>query len=143
MWPSRFMEQLPPAPGAKPQRFEFDLQLWLGPVLVPSVAIERAMRMAADRDGEAQGAAPEPRHPGKPGLFATWRKRRHYRQELARLINTCPNMIADIGLTYEAAEAEIARPFWRASPKRGYGVTTIGGEAGEKDAKVQTRALTG
>jgi uncharacterized protein YjiS (DUF1127 family) len=123
MWPSRFMEQLPPAPGAKPQPFDF--------------------HTARQATSKAENVAAEPPLLRKPGLFATWRKRRHYRQELARLLITCPHMIADIGLTYEAAETEIARPFWRASPRRGYGVTTIGESVSAPSAQSQPPALVG
>jgi uncharacterized protein YjiS (DUF1127 family) len=142
MWPSRFIEQMTPAPGAKPKPFEFELQAWLGPVLVPSVAIERAFHTARQATDEEHIAAPKPRRPDRIALLATWRKRVNFRQELARLLVTCPHMIADIGLTREAAEAEIARPFWRASPQRGFGVTTIGGGTGAK-VTGKPRALVG
>jgi uncharacterized protein YjiS (DUF1127 family) len=141
------MEKLPQDRCPAPAPFEFDLQLWLGPVLVPSVAIERATRPAEsygkDVPDDAPSANDDPNRPAKTGLFATWRERVRYRQELARLMTGCPHMIADIGLTYAAAEAEIARPFWRSSPKRGYGVTTIGDRDGASATTAKSRALAG
>jgi len=47
------------------------------------------------------------------GLFRLWRERRHYRQNLARLLIIGPYMINDIGLTVDQALAEIDQPFWR------------------------------
>ena len=43
---------------------------------------------------------------------ADWRARRHYRQDLRRLLLIGPHMIADIGLTLEEAQREAAKPFW-------------------------------
>ena len=50
---------------------------------------------------------------GPARLFDVWRTRSHYRAELRRLIAVAPHMIADIGLTVEEAQDEIARAFWR------------------------------
>lgn len=46
-------------------------------------------------------------------LLVDWRRRRHYRAELRRLLRTGPHLIADIGLAAPAAAREAARPFWR------------------------------
>ena len=46
-------------------------------------------------------------------VVAEWRRRRHYRNELRRLLGVGPHLIADIGLTIEAARREIKKPFWR------------------------------
>src|SRR5262245_29226027 len=103
MLPSQFMERLPPDPGVKPAYFEFELQVWLGQALVPTMAIQHAFvpkiahqkrRIRAD-SSDADDARP----PRPAGLIATWRKRRRFRQELSRLLATCPHMLDDIGLT--------------------------------------------
>src|SRR5262245_18920443 len=113
----KFVEKLPLDRGLAPAPFTLDLRLWLGPMLVPAVAIEQSMRMAVCREAEhkekTRAIAP-PRPSRRPGIIATWRRRRHFRRELARLLIDCPHIIPDIGLTFEAAEAEVARPFWRA-----------------------------
>jgi uncharacterized protein YjiS (DUF1127 family) len=51
---------------------------------------------------------------GPAAALSVWRARRHFRRELCRLLSVAPHMIADIGLTFEDAAAEVARPFWRA-----------------------------
>ena len=45
-------------------------------------------------------------------MRAEWQKRRRYREDLKRLLRVGPYMIADIGLTHEEAQKEIAKPFW-------------------------------
>jgi uncharacterized protein YjiS (DUF1127 family) len=45
--------------------------------------------------------------------FAEWKVRRRYRRDLKRLLRVGPHMIADIGLTPEAAHQEIEKPIWR------------------------------
>ncbi|MBL8708855.1 MAG: DUF1127 domain-containing protein [Rhodospirillaceae bacterium] len=48
------------------------------------------------------------------GLVATcslWRRRHQWRRDLIRFSD---HMLADIGLTRGEAEAEMAKPFWRA-----------------------------
>lgn len=42
---------------------------------------------------------------------ALWRERRRTRRALARLD---PRMLEDVGLTQDEAQAEAAKPFWRA-----------------------------
>jgi uncharacterized protein YjiS (DUF1127 family) len=56
----------------------------------------------------------ELRHRGPGGLFKAWYARRHYRQELGRLLRVGRHMISDIGLTVAEAEDAVDRPFWRA-----------------------------
>jgi len=46
-------------------------------------------------------------------IFSAWRTRRHYRQELRRLMKVGPHMIADIGLKLEDARMETAKAFWQ------------------------------
>ena len=48
------------------------------------------------------------------GTWAEWRRRRRYRTDLKRLLLVGPYMIVDIGLTFEEAREEIAKPFWLA-----------------------------
>jgi len=46
-------------------------------------------------------------------VFAEWHRRRDYRRELRRLLCTGRHMIADVGLTCEAAWREAEKPFWQ------------------------------
>jgi uncharacterized protein YjiS (DUF1127 family) len=46
-------------------------------------------------------------------LIADWRRRRHFRAELRRLLRTGPHLLEDIGLPAVAAARESALPFWR------------------------------
>ena len=55
-----------------------------------------------------------PRRADFKGPWTEWRRRRRYREDLDRLLRTGPHLIADIGLTVEAARREIAKPFWHA-----------------------------
>ena len=41
-----------------------------------------------------------------------WRKRRNYRADLRRLLETGPHLIPDIGLSTEEAIREASKPFW-------------------------------
>ncbi len=41
-----------------------------------------------------------------------WRKRRNYRADLRRLLETGPHLIPDIGLKTEDAMKEASKPFW-------------------------------
>lgn len=43
----------------------------------------------------------------------SWRQRVRLRSDLARLRRIDPRLIEDIGISREAAEQEIAKPFWR------------------------------
>ena len=45
--------------------------------------------------------------------LAAWEARLRFRRDLARKTAETPHLIADIGLTRAAVEAEIAKPFWR------------------------------
>ena len=47
------------------------------------------------------------------GMFAAWDERIHFRHDLQRMAADSPHLIADIGLTMQQAEAEIAKPFWQ------------------------------
>lgn len=47
------------------------------------------------------------------GIVERWRKRRRYRWHLQRIIDSSPELLADIGLTEKAAAEEVAKPFWR------------------------------
>jgi len=47
-------------------------------------------------------------------LLATWRERTRLRRALRRMLTRTPHLIDDIGLTRRQAEAEAAKPFWRA-----------------------------
>jgi len=42
-----------------------------------------------------------------------WRQRSRYRRDLARLRNSGPHLIEDIGLSQAEANREAAKPFWR------------------------------
>lgn len=46
-------------------------------------------------------------------ILTVWRRRRDYRNELKRLKRVGPHMIADIGLSLDAARSEIQKPVWR------------------------------
>jgi uncharacterized protein YjiS (DUF1127 family) len=46
-------------------------------------------------------------------LLAEWRRRRHYRAELRRLLRTGPHLLEDVGLAAAVAAREAALPFWR------------------------------
>lgn len=46
--------------------------------------------------------------------WAAWQERRAYRRDLKRLLQAGPHLIADIGLTLEAARREAGKPFWKA-----------------------------
>lgn len=46
-------------------------------------------------------------------LIADWRRRRHFRAELRRLLRTGPHLLEDIGLPAVAAAREAGLPFWR------------------------------
>lgn len=80
---------------------------------------------------DASTCAPGPRRPALPAalvelvarggspaglrdLPAVWVERSRFRRALARLLKRTPHLIDDIGLTREQAEAEVAKPFWRA-----------------------------
>jgi len=76
-------------------------------------------RRAAPADPrQAAPASPNarPRFPvsDPKAVWVVWCKRRHYRRELRRLLRAGPHLIADIGLTLEAARREAGKPFWRA-----------------------------
>ncbi len=43
----------------------------------------------------------------------TWRERRHYRQDLNRLLNVGDYMIDDIGLPLDQAKKEAKKTFWK------------------------------
>jgi uncharacterized protein YjiS (DUF1127 family) len=62
---------------------------------------------AADQPYEPDG----PRRTGS--IIERWRKRRRFRWHLRRIIDSSPELLADVGLTEETAELEIAKPFWR------------------------------
>jgi uncharacterized protein YjiS (DUF1127 family) len=47
-------------------------------------------------------------------VMAIWDKRKRFRRDLALMSRDDPHLIDDIGLTRRQAEAEIAKPFWRA-----------------------------
>jgi uncharacterized protein YjiS (DUF1127 family) len=47
-------------------------------------------------------------------VMAIWDKRKRFRRDLAQMSRDDPHLIDDIGLTRRQAEAEIAKPFWRA-----------------------------
>ena len=47
------------------------------------------------------------------GIWVAWMGRRRFRADLKRLLKVGPHMIADIGLTLEAAMAESEKPFWQ------------------------------
>ena len=47
-------------------------------------------------------------------LWQEWKQRRHFRNELYRLMRISPGLVIDIGLTVEEARLEIEKPFWRA-----------------------------
>jgi uncharacterized protein YjiS (DUF1127 family) len=57
--------------------------------------------------------------PAPPGLtrlralLAAWEARLRFRWDLARKAAETPHLIDDIGLTRDAVETEIAKPFWR------------------------------
>lgn len=59
------------------------------------------------------------RPPAPPGLtrlralLAAWDARLRFRWDLARKAAETPHLIDDIGLTRDAVETEIAKPFWR------------------------------
>jgi len=59
------------------------------------------------------GARLASRLPRVRSVFAEWYRRRDYRSELKRLLRVGPYMIADIGLTCEAAWREAEKPFWQ------------------------------
>ncbi|KNY16424.1 MULTISPECIES: DUF1127 domain-containing protein [unclassified Shinella] len=46
-------------------------------------------------------------------LLAAWDARLRFRWDLARKAAETPHLIDDIGLTRDAVETEIAKPFWR------------------------------
>ena len=54
-----------------------------------------------------------PRRPGLLGLFAVWRERACFREELSLKARDTPYLIGDIGLTTDDVRAELAKPFWR------------------------------
>jgi uncharacterized protein YjiS (DUF1127 family) len=47
------------------------------------------------------------------GRIETWRKRIRFRRHLARLLETDPGLVVDIGLTVQEAEKEVQKSFWR------------------------------
>ena len=47
-------------------------------------------------------------------VMAIWDKRKRFRRDLEQMSRDDPHLIDDIGLTRRQAEAEIAKPFWRA-----------------------------
>ena len=46
-------------------------------------------------------------------ILETWQARRLRRAELCHLLMMGPNLIADMGMTVEDAEAEAGLPFWK------------------------------
>lgn len=54
-----------------------------------------------------------PRRPGLFSLFAVWRERASFREELALKTRDMPYLICDIGLTVDEVREELAKPFWR------------------------------
>jgi uncharacterized protein YjiS (DUF1127 family) len=54
-----------------------------------------------------------PRRPGLFGLFAVWRERATFREELALKARDMPHLIGDIGLTMDEVREELAKPLWR------------------------------
>lgn len=48
------------------------------------------------------------------GMLAIWTARKRLRWDLERKLRDDPHLIDDIGLTARQAEAEIAKPFWKA-----------------------------
>jgi hypothetical protein len=54
-----------------------------------------------------------PRRPGLFGLFAAWRERAFFREDLALKARDTPYLIGDMGLTMDAVREELAKPFWR------------------------------
>lgn len=54
-----------------------------------------------------------PRRPGLLGLFATWRERAFFRENLATKARDTPHLIGDIGLTMDQVRDELAKPLWR------------------------------
>lgn len=61
----------------------------------------------------ALATRPMPHLPQARAILKQWRRRRDDRNELRRLLRIGPHMIADIGLTCEAARRETEKPFWR------------------------------
>jgi uncharacterized protein YjiS (DUF1127 family) len=47
-------------------------------------------------------------------IINVWEERKRFRWELEEMAKTAPHLIADIGLTKEELEAEVAKPFWKA-----------------------------
>ncbi|MGD1877035.1 MAG: hypothetical protein ACFB13_05990 [Kiloniellaceae bacterium] len=50
---------------------------------------------------------------GLKATGAAWLKRRALRRELKRLLRIGPHMVADVGLSPEAARREADKPFWK------------------------------
>lgn len=74
----------------------------------------------AQTPSDPRQAAPASPEPGRLRLlrdleaaWAVWRERRAYRSDLKRLLQAGPHLIADIGLTQEAARREAGKPFWK------------------------------
>lgn len=47
-------------------------------------------------------------------VIMVWDKRKRFRRDLEQMARDDPHLIEDIGLTRRQAQAEIAKPFWRA-----------------------------
>ncbi len=47
-------------------------------------------------------------------LLARWRRRMEHRAVLARLIETSPHLVDDLGLNPNDVAEEVRKPFWRA-----------------------------
>jgi len=59
------------------------------------------------------GESLAPPRPGLFGLFAVWRERACFREDLAVKARDTPYLIGDIGLTMDEVREELAKPFWR------------------------------
>ena len=64
------------------------------------------------REPPAGESLPPPR-PDLFGLFAVWRERACFREDLAVKARDTPYLIGDIGLTMDEVREELAKPFWR------------------------------
>lgn len=47
-------------------------------------------------------------------LLARWRRRVQHRAVLARLVETSPHLVDDLGLDPSDVAEEVRKPFWRA-----------------------------
>jgi uncharacterized protein YjiS (DUF1127 family) len=70
---------------------------WLSTVALPAKASRR-------RHGPAAALL---------DIINVWEERKRFRWELDEMARTNPHLIEDIGLTKEALEAEVAKPFWK------------------------------